>query len=401
MKNIISAVLLASTVITANSANYSGDAAATESQATAEVTTTEMTATENQSAQPEIFSKPKFSGYLIGQYSATMKDNDNSNSFNIRMIRLIVSGKILNDFEWRIQGQVNGNTAKLGDSPRLVDCSVEWQKYKEFRIKAGQFKRPFTFENPMNPIDQGFMSLGQNITKLSGFSDRTGEGASNGRDIGVQISGELFPTSNGRSILHYQVGVFNGQGINVKDVDNKKDIIGGLWVSPFKGMRIGAFGWVGSYARNGKWTENGQEQSGIRSVNRYRYAISAEWKDDDWQIRSEYIHNTGGAFATTYQNSSDASDAEYSTSLGDRADGVYALCIAPIIRNKLRAKARYDLYRQNAEWSTAKTQYEIGFNYLINKNLEIQAEYALINDRTLADGKHNYSQFDVQFSVRF
>lgn len=382
MKKILTAMLLASTVAAASAANETG--------------------TESQAAKPEIFSKPKFSGYLIGQYSASLKDDDNSNSFNIRMIRLVVSGRILNDFEWRIQGQINGNTSRLGDSPRLVDCSLEWQKYKQLRIKAGQFKRPFTFENPMNPIDQGFMSYGQSTMKLSGFSDRTGESSSNGRDIGVQVSGDLLSDSKGRAVLHYAVGVFNGQGINMKDVDNKKDVIGGLWVSPFKGMRIGAFGWVGSYARNGKWTDaDGQEQSGVRSVNRYRYALSAEWKDDDWQIRSEYIHNTGGAFATTYQNSSNASDAELSTSLGNRADGVYALCIAPVIRKKLRAKARYDLYRQNAEWGTAKTQYEIGLNYLFCKNMEIQAEYAYINDRTLADDKHNYSQFDVQFSVRF
>jgi len=33
------------------------------------------------------------------------------------------------------------------------------------------------------------------------------------------------------------------------------------------------------------------------------------------------------------------------------------------------------------------------------KNLKISAEYALVNDRSLA--KHNYSIADVQVSVRF
>lgn len=382
MKKILSIAIIASISLAATAANESEE--------------------KGRDAKQEIFSKPKFSGYLIGQYSASLKEGDKSNSFNLRMIRLTVSGRLLNDFEWRIQGQINGNTSRLGESPRIVDCSVEWQKYDQLRIKAGQFKRPFTFENPMNPIDQGFMSYSQNTMKLSGFNDRTGESASNGRDIGVQVSGDVLPDATGRPLLHYAVGVFNGQGINHKDVDNRKDVIGGVWVSPFKGMRIGAFGWVGSYARDGKWTDaNGEEQSGVRSVSRYRYALSAEWKDDDWQIRSEYIHHTGGAFATTYQNSSNASDAEYSTSLGNRADGIYALCIAPIVRKKLRAKARYDLYRQNAEWGTARTQYEIGLNYLFCKNMEIQAEYAFVNDRTLAADKHNYSQFDIQFSVRF
>lgn len=200
----------------------------------------------------------KFSGYVMTQYTASgqkydakgLKDAKN-NSFNLRMVRMALDGKFFNEFYWKAQVQLNGNTSTLGSSPRLVDAFIEWQKCKAAYVKIGQFKRPFTFENPMHPIDQGFMSYAQNVTKLSGFSDRTGEHSSNGRDIGIQLQGDLFPNANGRALLHYQVGVFNGQGINVKDVDQKKDYIGGLWVMPVKGMRIGAFGWTGSYARTG------------------------------------------------------------------------------------------------------------------------------------------------------
>lgn len=347
----------------------------------------------------QVFTTPKFSGYMLGQYKATIKDGDNSNTFNLRMARVSVGGRILDDFEYKIQGQINGNTSTLGDSPRLVDMFVEWQKHKEFRVKAGQFKRPFTFENPMNPIDQGFMGYGQAVNKLAGFSDRTGEHASNGRDIGVQIQGDLLPNASGRALLHYQVGVFNGQGINMTDVDNKKDIIGGAWVMPVKGLRIGAFGWVGSNARNGKYTdENGNEQNGIVSLNQYRYALSAEYKKDDTQLRAEYVHSTGYGFAKTVNNSSDKSNAEINHADGNKADAFYALGILPIIKGKLRAKARYDLYRKSAEWGNSLTQYEIGLNYLFHKNLEIQCEYALIDNRTLTK---NYSVIDVEFCVRF
>lgn len=343
---------------------------------------------------------PQFSGYFLGQYQATQKDGDNSNSFNLRMARLSVGGRILDDFEYKIQGQINGNTSTLGSSPRLVDMFVEWQRYGFLKIKAGQFKRPFTFENPMNPIDQGFMGYAQVVSNLSGFTDRTGEHSSNGRDIGVQIQGDVLPNSNGRNLLHYQVGVFNGQGINVKDVDNRKDIIGGLWVMPAKGMRIGMFGWIGSHARTGTWLDKeGNRQSGTNSLNQYRYAISAEYKDADWQIRSEYIHSTGYGFETTYQQSDNLKDAEVNWAQGNEADGFYALCIAPVVRQKLRAKVRYDLYRRSAVWGDSRTQYEIGLNYLLHKNLEIQAEYAFINDRSLE--KQNYSMVDVEFCVRF
>ena len=366
--------------------------------------TTEKTNADKKEAPKElkladVMSKPKISGYLIGNYNATFQEGKNSNTFSIRLIRLTMTGRILNDFEYKLQGQLNGNSSTFGESPRMIDMSLEWLRHKEFKVKIGQLKRPFSFENPMNPIDIGFNSQAQSIQKLAGFNDRTGEQSSSGRDIGVQVSGDLLPNANGRRLLHYEAGVFNGQGINRKDVGNQKDVIGGVWVSPIKGMRIGGFGWVGSYARTGYWSDGMIEESGTRKVGRYRYAISAEYKDADWQIRSEYIHNTGGAFKTTANTSSDLKDCNYNEKLGDSADGVYVACVAPIIRGKLRAKARYDLYRPAGSWDSAKTIYKAGINYLFCKNIEIQTEYSFVNDRSLA--KHNYSMADVQFSVRF
>lgn len=342
----------------------------------------------------------KLSGYVMTQYQYSSNEASKSNSFNLRMARIALDGRIMNDFYWKAQVQVNGNTSTLGQSPRLVDAFAEWQKYDFFRVKAGQFKRPFTFENPMNPIDQGFMSYSQNVSNLAGFSDRVGEHASNGRDIGVQIQGDFLKNSNGRNLLHYQIGVYNGQGINVKDVDQRKDVIGGLWVMPVKGLRIGAFGWTGSYARKGTWTdENGNEQSGTRSVDRIRYALSAEYAANDWTVRSEYIHSTGYGFKTTYNTKDDLQKADINYDAGNKADGFYALIIAPVIKKKLHAKARYDMYRPQANWGTSKTFYEIGANYNFNKNIQINAEYAFVNDRSLA--KHNYSMIDVELDVRF
>lgn len=334
-----------------------------------------------------------FSGYIMTQYQATLKEDANSNSFNIRLGRASVQGRAFDDFEYKVQVQINGNTSTLGNSPRLVDAFVEWQKHKEAKVKVGQFKRPFTFENPMHPIDQGFMGYSQNINKLAGFSDRSGEQACNGRDIGLQLQGDFLPAADGHDLIHYQVGLFNGQGINTKDVDNRKDVIGGLWVAPIKGLRIGAFGWAGSKARTDATTGK------TVSLSQYRYAFGAEYNAGDWQLRSEYIHSTGYAFKKTYQNSGDEKDATVNTSLGNKADGVYALAIAPIVKGKLRFKARYDMYRQSAEWGTMKTQYEAGLNWLVNKNVTLLSEYAFVNDRTSA--KHNYSMVDVELCVKF
>lgn len=203
---------------------------------------TSMAAQEKKEAKLNVLSDIKFSGYVMSQFQYSDQENKESNTFNIRMVRMSLEGRLMTDFYWKVQLQANGNTSDLGSSPRMVDAFAEWQKYDAFKIKAGQFKRPFTFENPMHPVTQGFMSYSQNVSKLSGFSDRSGEHASNGRDIGVQIQGDFLKNANGRNLLHYQVGVFNGQGTNQKDVDQRKDVIGGVWVVPVKGLRIGAFG---------------------------------------------------------------------------------------------------------------------------------------------------------------
>lgn len=366
-------------------------------------------ATMNINAQKEektmkVFSDIKFSGYIMTQYQYSSQENAESNSFNVRMARLSLEGRILKDFYWKTQIQFNGNTSTLGNSPRVVDAFAEWQKFPFFKVKIGQYKRPFTFENPMNPIDQGFMSYAQNVNKLAGFSDRVGEHASNGRDIGLQFQGDFIKNAAGRNLVHYQIGVFNGQGINVKDVDQRKDVIGGLWVMPVSGLRIGAFGWTGSYSRKGSWTAvtpegTTVEKKGVRTLDRNRYALSVEYAANDWTLRSEYIHSQGYSFKTTYQDVDDAKDCTVNTSAGDKADGLYALVIAPVVKKKFYLKARYDMYRPRAEWSTAKTQYEVGAHYDFHKNFRVGAEYAFVNDRSLA--RQNYSMIDTQLSFRF
>ena len=368
---------------------------------------------------PSWLSNVKLSGYGMTQYQYSGQKDAESNSFNIRMARIALEGRIAGDFYWKTQIQFNGNTSNLGSSPRMVDLFAEWQKYEYFKVKIGQFKNPFTFENPMHPIDQGFMGYSQNVSKLAGFSDRAGEHASNGRDIGLQLQGDFLKNANGRNLLHYQIGVFNGQGTNTKDVDNQKNVIGGVWLMPVSGMRIGAFGWTGSYARKGNWTETVTDlvssrpdatkeithTNEVRKLAQNRYAFSFEYKKDGWTVRSEYIHSTGKAFAKSITNFNDANakDCNLNEKIGDKAQGVYGLVIAPLAQlpknSRIDIKARYDMYQPNGKSNMQRTHYEAGLNFHIGKRISILTEYALVNDKALA--KHNYSLADAEFCFRF
>ena len=355
-----------------------------------ELETTETTETSQKATieLPAWVKNIKFSGYGILQYQGQDPEGNHSNTFNLRLARFILDGKI-GDFDWR--AQIQGTNVKGPGEPtvQLVDLYAEWRRFPEFKVRAGQFKRAFTYENPTHPITQGWRAYADVINNLSGFGDRTGEKSSGGRDIGIQFAGDLFPNANGRRLFHYQVGVYNGEGINEKDKDNRKDIIGGVWVMPIKGLRIGAFGWTGS---RGAMLDPLTGET--RSVEKNRYALSAEYSTGEYMFRTEYLHSQGWGAAKAANN---VREIDYSK--GDKADGWYAFGIVPVIKSKLHAKARYQCYRSTKEWSSAKTSYEIGLNYFFTKNLEMHLEYARINDRSLA--KHDYNLVDVELDFRF
>ena len=383
--------LMASMTITANAENLVEASDNLEPLSDADVALLNSMEATQQKATIEVpawVNNIKFSGYGMLQYQAEDKDNAHSNTFNLRLARFILDGKI-GDFDWRAQIQGTNATGPGQPTVQLVDLYAEWRKYPEFKIRAGQFKRAFTYENPTHPITQGWRSYADVINKLSAFGDRTGEKSSGGRDIGIQFSGDLFPNANGRRVFHYQLGIYNGEGVNQKDMDNRKDIIGGAWIMPIKGLRIGAFGWTGS--RGGMLDPNTGKTI---SIKKNRYALSAEYDLNDYTFRAEYIHSQGWGAASPGNN---VREIDYSK--GDKADGWYVFGIVPLVKSKLYAKARYQTYRNQKEWATSVNQVECGLNYRFTKNLELHAEYSRVNDRSLA--KHNYNLFDMELDFRF
>ena len=382
------ALLLTGLVSTANAETIS-EVTDVET-ATAEVEEVQATTGKATVEFPAWVQNIKFSGYGMLQYQGQDPEGNHSNSFNLRLARFILDGKI-GDFDWRAQIQGTNATGPGQPTVQLVDLYAEWRKHPEFKIRAGQFKRCFTFENPTHPITQGWRGYADIINKLSAFGDRTGEKSSGGRDIGIQFAGDLFPNANGRRLFHYQVGIYNGEGVNQKDMDNRKDIIGGIWVMPIKGVRIGAFGWTGS--RGGMLDPLTGE---TRSIEKNRYCLSAEYDKDEFTFRAEYIHSQGWGAKSPGNN---VREIYYQN--GDKADGWYVFGIVPIVKSKLHAKARYQTYRNMKEWSSSVNQVECGLNYFFTKNLELHLEYSHVNDRNLAADKHNYNLVDMELDFRF
>ena len=327
----------------------------------------------------------KFGGYIIGKFNWRDEDNTEENGgFDLRFLRLYVDGKVYQDFYYKFQLEVNGAPGE-DKGPRIVDAFVEWQKFDCFRVKMGQFKRSFGFENPYSPLNVGLGSYSQATMKLASIGDRNGEHKSSGRDLGLQVQGDLFPAEDGHKWLHYQIGVFNGQGINHTDKDKQKDLIGGLWISPIKNLCIGGFGWNGTYV-NEKYNANAPGNT-QKKVKRVRWGAGVKY-ESDWSVRGEYMSSVGGV--TTDVNQPRRSDAWYAT-LG-----------APVMKN-LKIYGRYDCYRAAKTWNSLKTDYGLAANYYLGKNLIFQLNYTFTDDRSRQNTAKDrfYNTLDFQVTARF
>ena len=328
----------------------------------------------------EIASVPQFGGYLVGRAQYTNdRTSKNGGGFDLRMVRGYVKGTILKEWNYYIQLEYSGAPG-VDKGARLRDAYGEWKRFPEFSVKFGQMKRVFTFENPYSPWDTGFGNYSQLVQKLAGMSDRVGEHSSGGRDAGIVVQGDLFPAEDHRW-LHYQVGVYNGQGINHSDENKQKDVIGGLWVSPTKELQIGAFGWTGRYTRNNVTVDR----------NRMAYGIKYE---GDWTVRAEYATSQGGK-----------TDNRFAAT---RADAWYVSAGAPLCK-KLKAYAVWDVYRDEKTSDTQNALYTLALNYRLWKNLMIQGTYSYTDGSQAAYSdtgersvsKNNYHTAMLQLYVRF
>ena len=322
-------------------------------------------------------STPKFGAFIIGTYKYSGQEGAQGGpGFGLRLIRTYVDGTILNDFNYRIQFEING-------TPHVKDFYLEWAKYKEFSIKVGEFKRAFTFENPYNPWDVGVGDYSQAVKKLAGMGDRCGEASMGGRDMGIQFQGDLFPVgSDQHRLIHYQLGVYNGNGINKADNNRQKDLIGTLQIQPIKDLYIGVFGW------NGNWSD------GKVTVDRKRYSFGAKYEHNNWSARTEYVRSFG------YKASSidPLTGSPYITSTDKGvADAFYATVGVPVC-DWFKVFMKYDAYRDNATADSQNTIISFAPQFRLHKNLMFQLEYRY-NDNKLTGQKFN--EFWLQYYVRF
>ena len=224
----------------------------------------------------------KLSAFMQGEYDWVDSDNADdktgTSSFYLRRVRFILAGDLYRGKKGaKIDYRFYMDLVRIPKNP-ILDMWIRYQPVKEFGVQFGQFKNPLTFEASISPAKYDFIDFSYAVSNLAkmGADDVTGYNMT-ARDAGFQLFGG-FLHRDGYSIINYNVGVLNGNGINTKDDNKSKDIFGRLTIKTSKDFALAAY-----Y----QWGE-----ANLASLSDDKFA------EYGWSGSREYVtmHRWGGGF---------------------------------------------------------------------------------------------------------
>ena len=326
--------------------------------------------------KPKLGDYIKLSGFAQAMYQANLNNDGEliDNGFSLRRVRLSVEGTLFKGLTYKIQGDF---TRK----PMLVDAYLKYKLCNEFAIQIGQFKTPFSIESPINPVNLEIFDYGEAIQGLVGYKDVCGVG-SLGRDLGIMATGSLFPIKGDEGIkyhvVEYSLGVFNGNGANEKDNNNRKDVVGRLDIHPgLKALTLSGSLYLGKYT------------NGINvNCKRNRWAAGAQYNDGNLVIRGEYLRGTTGYFNEII----DEGIEQYQLSNGYYVVAGYNFKLGKEGKQTLMPVLRYEHFQPGDRTNDVlgmNNYYSAGLNYWPIKNVNIKVDYSLV-EKVIGDKTYSH-----------
>lgn len=218
---------------------------------------------------------PRISGYVQAGYEWS----DESSSFFIKRVRLDLRGALARTLDYRVQ-------LEFASSPKIVDAYLHYKPFRQLNFKLGEYKIPFTIENTdYVPLKFELIEYPLALQRLMGFAEPIGgryvggvmQGGETlkdtGRDMGLTLHGSFFPCGE-RALLSYDVGVFNGAGINLRDNNRSKDVVARLTLRPVRGLTLSGSWYGGEYGAD--YLERQRVSAGV-CYDRGRGVVRGEW----------------------------------------------------------------------------------------------------------------------------
>ena len=175
----------------------------------------------------ELKERITLNGYAQAGYTYTDIDGTKTNTLDLKRTLLWAKARITDRWSFLFMTDFNSQVQEFYTDFRIT-------KGKQMTLRFGQFKNQLSMENPLSPVTLELIDVcSQGVTYLTGCGSDPLFGINYGRDLGIDLYGELF---DGK--LLYNLELMNGTGINKKDLDNKKDVIVKLDWRPMDNWRF-------------------------------------------------------------------------------------------------------------------------------------------------------------------
>jgi hypothetical protein len=331
----------------------------------------------------------------------------NNNSFFLRRMRIILFGNVHERVYIYIQPDFASSASSTGlHFGQLRDAyfDVSLDKSKEFRIRFGQSKIPYGFENMQS--SQNRLALDRN--------DALNSAVSNERDLGAffywapKKTRKLFSDLVNDGLKGsgdygvFALGVYNGQTANRPEMNNNVHLATRLSY-PFQLknqiMELGVQGYSGKYVVTSK-------TKGVISKDKdeyldERFAGSITWYPKPIGFQAEYNIGTGPQYnPLTNTIEQKKLNGGYAQIMGNF--NWKSMTFLPFVK--------YQHYNGGKKHELDARSYnvkdlEIGIEWQPNKNFEVVTIYT-ISDRTYEDGalKNNHQKGNLlrlQFQANF
>lgn len=313
-------------------------------------------------------SKLTLFGYAQTGYTYKHTAGQTTNAFDITRLILMANAELTKELSFFVMFDAA--------AAKLHEYYAQYAFSPALKVRVGQFKQPYTLENIYPPTILSNIGFDNSVLYMTGIATDPAVGNHVARDAGIMLTGDLLP-KNGRPLLNYQIGVFNGTGMSVKENNNQKSVIGMLNYMPTSSLLFsGSFALGTSQAENAKFIgEDGVPMiKQGENYNRQRYALGVEWKGKPLYLRSEYMWGK---------------DA--------KADmqGAYVDLEYHLVPKKLDLVADYDYLKKikNDETNTLT----LGLQYWLYKQCRIASQFVHTNPKLGKISNAWVTQFQIAF----
>lgn len=302
-------------------------------------------------------------GYAHAGYVYQDDGDETTSSFNLK--RALLWGKANITDRWFFQFMYD-----FSSEVQEYYCDYRFSKGKQLNVRFGQFKCPYSIENPMSPRYLELINVfSQAVAQLAGGSGDPIYGKNYGRDLGIMVYGDLFNAK-----IHYEIALMNGQGINCSDGNSDKDVLLKIEWHPVSELKVVASGRKGRGHAVGTAEWNPDIEVGD-NYTRDRLSFGAVWTDRRWGIRSEWLWGKDGNVK----------------SWGAYMTGKYTAT------KDFDVIASVDFFDRNTKMKYDQTNVTAGVQYWFYKNCRIQLQYT----RLMPQYEDDYNMVQAQIQVGF